>query len=109
MKNDFLVLVRLEKYAVVSIRLASVLLVAVSKTGIFVCVYKSIAAVGRGKLFKELPMHFMGTVVTSCGQADGGEENCAKLGRWTLCYCLWRCACRKPVAFVASLRSSIKR
>lgn len=68
----------------VSIELASVLPVAASSTSIFACVYKFTAAVGRGELFEEIPMRFRGAVVTGCGQADGGEEICTKLGRWTL-------------------------
>lgn len=75
---------KLGKYAVASTKLAGVLHVAASSTGIFACVYKFTAAIERGGLFEELPVHFRGAVVTGCGQADGGKETCTKLGRWSL-------------------------
>lgn len=72
---------KLGKYAVVSMKLASASPVAASSTGIFACVYKFTAAVGRGQLSEEPSMRFRGAVVTGCDQADGGEEICTKLGR----------------------------
>lgn len=53
-------------------------------TRIFACVCKITAAIRGGEVFEDPAMCFEGAVVTSCGQANSGEETCTELGRWSL-------------------------